>query len=328
MHHRLPVLITGLAGVSAYNLFPYLLNKYPGQVFAQRRKNHWPLSGEGILASDLEDIDELKRLFDKHQFQAVINCGGSCALKSCELDPVMAHRVNVSGIENVLNQIQGTDCRLVHLSIDLVYGGAQGGDHVETDIPDPVTVYGKTMVHAEGLVRSLNPNAAILRISLPMGISFNGHAGAIDWIQNRFKSNKPATLYYDEVRTPTYCDCLNQVIEEVVDSELSGIFHAGGPRKLSLYEIAQVVNRVGGYDPELLKGCYRIEAGPMPPRAGNVTMNSSKLASHLGRQPFQPWPYDESFVPENRNWHFDRPTDQKYSAERLANELYSLNLNV
>ena len=36
-----------------------------------------------------------------------------------------------------------------------------------------------------------------------------GHAGAIDWIQSRFKKGRPATLYFDEVRTPTYTDCLN-----------------------------------------------------------------------------------------------------------------------
>ena len=49
------------------------------------------------------------------------------------------------------------------------------------------------------------------------------------------------------------------------------------PESLSLYEIAQIVSVVGGYDPSLLHGCPRIDAGPMPPRAGNVTMDSSKL---------------------------------------------------
>ena len=58
------------------------------------------------------------------------------------------------------------------------------------------------MWEAEQLISNVRPEACILRISLPMGISFNGHAGAIDWIQSRFQKLKPATLYYDEVRTP------------------------------------------------------------------------------------------------------------------------------
>ena len=112
-----------------------------------------------------------------------------------------------------------------------------------------------------------------------MGISFNGHAGAIDWIQSRFQKGKPATLFYDEIRTPTYTDCLNRLFEAVLAGDLAGLYHAGGPRRLSLYQIAQIVNRVGGYDAGAPDGpARRHEAGPIPPRAGNVTMDSGKLA--------------------------------------------------
>ena len=71
---------------------------------------------------------------------------------------------------------------------DLVFSGTRGGNHVETDPTDPVTVYGKTMVQAEEIFAAQTPTAAILRISLPMGPSFNRHAGAIDWIQSRFRA--------------------------------------------------------------------------------------------------------------------------------------------
>ena len=102
---------------------------------------------------------------------------------------------------------------------------------------------------------------------------------------------------------------------------MSGVFHAGGPRCLSLYEIAQIVNRVGGYDPELLHGCYRLEAGPIPPRAGNVTMVSKKLARALGRDAFHDWPADGRFVPTCRRWHYDQ-SDWQGSPQRIIEELY------
>jgi dTDP-6-deoxy-L-lyxo-4-hexulose reductase RmlD-like protein len=162
--------------------------------------------------------------------------------------------------------------------------------------------------------------AAILRISLPMGVSFNGHAGAIDWIQSRFKKGKPATLYYDEVRTPTYTDCLNPLLATVLSRrDVCGLFHAGGPRRLSLFQIAQIVNRVGGYDPHLLHGCPRKDAGPLPPRAGDVTLNSSKLALVLGYDLFDPWPLDDEHMPTHRDWHREGP---RGSPELLADVLY------
>ncbi|MGY8769736.1 MAG: SDR family oxidoreductase [Pirellulales bacterium] len=318
----LPLLITGIAGVSGYNAFHYFRSKYPGQVFGIRQKNNWRLDGPGILPCDIEDTDELQRLFDHHQFQAVINGGGSCALKSCELDPQMAWRINLHGVRNLLSVLENTNTRVVHLSIDLVFSGTSEGDHLETDITDPVTVYGKTMTVAENLIQLHYPQATMLRISLPMGVSFNGHAGAIDWIQSRFAKQKPATLFYDEVRTPTYTDCLNRLLEDVISRDMPGLYHGGGPIKMSLYEIAQVVNRVGGYRAQDLMGCYREEAGPMPPRAGDVSMDSSKLIEALGYNPFDPWPHDPQFIPTHKDWHLERPTGENGSPELLQQILY------
>ena len=319
----LPLLITGVAGVAGYNAFHHFRALYGEQVIGQRPVNNWPLGGPGIEACDLEDADGMKRLINTYNFRSVLSCGGSCALKSCELDPAMAERVNIFGVQSLLDALQDCPARLVHLSIDLVYSGTADGDHVESDPTDPITVYGRTMVDGESLVQKQRPDAGILRISLPMGTSFNGHAGAIDWIQSRFRKNKPATLYYDEVRTPTYVECLNQVVAAMMNCPLRGIYHCGGPRKMSLYEIAQVVNRIGGYRPELLQGCPRIDAGPVPPRAGNVTMSSAKLLNAIPEITIDPWPLDPAHVPTHRQWHFERDGDERGSPEKLSQVLYA-----
>lgn len=318
----LPLLITGVAGVAGYNALSYFQAKYPGQVLGIRQQDNWPLSGPGIVACNAEDRHALEKLFDQHRFRSVLNCAGNCALRACELDSRLAWRTNVEGLVSLLSIVAESDVRLVHTSIDLVFAGRKAGSYCEHEPTNPVTVYGKTMVAAERLLADWMPHACTLRISLPMGVSFNGHAGAIDWIQSRFNKGRPATLYYDEVRTPTYTDCLNQLYQRVLGSELAGLYHAGGPRSLSLFQIAQIVNRVGGYDPDLLMGCLRRAAGPVPPRAGNVTLNSLRLANDLGCDPFDPWPLDDALVPTDDRWHHRR-AGQQGSPELLARSLYS-----
>lgn len=311
---RLPLLVTGIAGVAGFNAFHFFRQQFGDQVIGVRRPELWPLAGPGIVACDITDREAVKRLWQQYRFKSLISCHGSCRLKSCELDPSMAHRVNVVGTDNVLGEAKRHKATVIHTSIDLVFAGREPGDsfggYVETDATDPVTVYGNKMVEAEGVVRSHCPDSCILRISLPMGISFNGHAGAIDWIASRFKQGKPATLYFDEVRTPTYTDCLSRLMLRLLGQPISGTFHAGGPRRLSLYQIAQIVNLVGGFDAKLLQGCRRIEAGPMPPRAGDVSLNSQKLMEAVGENPFDPWPVDENLLPTNRDWHNDRSIEQ------------------
>jgi len=313
----LPLLITGITGVAGYHALAYLQAKYPGRVIGIRQEDDPRLQGPAVVACNAEDRDGLAQVFDRYGFASVLDCAGNCALKSCELDPAMAWRINVDGVQNLVAQSVRHRARLVHLSVDLVYSGRSGGDYVETDPTDPVTVYGKTMVVGEQVVQDADPSACTLRISLPMGVSLNGHAGAIDWISSRFKKSRPATLYLDEVRTPSYTDCLNRLCEAVLASHLQGVYHAGGPRRLSLYQIAQIINRVGGYDPDCLFGIPRGHAGPIPPRAGDVTMNCGKLAQALGYEPLVPWPLDDALVPTHRDWHQERPPDELRSPRRL-----------
>ena len=151
-----------------------------------------------------------------------------------------------------------------------------------------------------------------------MGVSFNGHAGAIDWIQSRFKKGRPATLYFDEIRTPAYTDCLNRLYERVLASDLSrrcttpaarGRCRSTRSRKSSTASAATIRS--------LLMGCPRREAGPIPPRAGDVTMNSTALCEALGDEPLDAWPYDASLVPTHRDWHHER-NGEPGSRELLA----------
>jgi dTDP-4-dehydrorhamnose reductase len=320
---RLPLLITGVSGVAGYNALFYFRARYPGRVVGVRPTQTWQLVADDIVPLDTEDRARLETLFAEHHFASVLNTTGNCALKSCELDPAMAERTNVVSAFNIASTARRFRCRLVHLSSDLVYSGVGAGKYVETDPVDPVTVYGRTMAEGEDVVQARDPAAAVLRISLPMGPSFNRHAGAIDWIQSRFRNHRPATLYFDEVRSCTYTDDLNRVFEYFLAGDPCGIYHLGGPRAITLYQIAQVINRVGGYNHALLKGCPRREAGPLPPRAGNVSLNTSKLVALLGAQPFQPWPSDASLFPTDRHWHFHRGRHGRGSLQLLIDQLYS-----
>jgi dTDP-4-dehydrorhamnose reductase len=320
----LPLLITGITGVAGYNAFMYFRRRYPAQVVGVRPPQTWQLAGADIVPLDIEDRAGLQALFAAHRFGSVLTAAGNCALKSCELDTAMARRINVASAANIADLSRRHDCRLVHLSSDLVFSGAGAGagGYVEAHPVDPVTVYGRMMAEGELTIRAADPGAGVLRISLPMGPSFSQRAGAIDWIESRFRNGRPATLYFDEVRSCTYTDDLNRVFEYFLATGLDGLFHVGGPRAMTLYQIGQIVNRVGGFDPALLRGCPRHAAGPMPPRAGDVSMNSDKLLSILGGNPFAPWPVGDDLLPTHRNWHWLRPHERPDSRQQLVARLY------
>src|ERR1700757_3380492 len=158
---HLPLLITGITGVAGYGALRHFQRRFPGQVVGIRARQTWQFTGEGIVILDAEDAAGMRELFREFRFQSVLNCTGNCALKSCECDPAMARQLNVDSAANILEQVVPQGVRLVHLSSDLVFSGKGCGNYVETDPVDPVTVYGKTMVDAENLVKAANCEAAI-----------------------------------------------------------------------------------------------------------------------------------------------------------------------
>jgi dTDP-4-dehydrorhamnose reductase len=305
--HKGPILVTGLAGVPGFAHFNFFRSNHI-PVVGVRPKRKWNMNLPGAEGADVEDlVDALPELYRRHGFCAVVDASGNCALKNCEHNYDMAW--NLNGLQGLIiaDFCATHSIPLIRFSTDHVYSGSDPLKvHLEEDLPDYVTKYGKSMAQAEQEILQCNPYTVILRIALPMSYSWGGHAGAVDWIENRFKKNNKATLYYDEIRNSAYSRDICNVTLEILNKGMipGGIYHCGGPRALSLYEIAQVINLCGAYDPELLVGCPRLEAGPFPPRAGNLQMDSSKLWNALGSNRFlRAWPEREDLVPTDVQWH-------------------------
>lgn len=330
-----PVLVLGVPGVPGFNAFLGLGSFYPASVLGLAPPHVPELSAPEtpwtprLVPADPEDIGQLAALCETYNIRTVVDASGWCALRSCEMDPALGRRLNVAIGLNAMRIARERGARLIRLSTDLVFdgnprpgpeGATASGGYREDDSVNPVTVYGKLMAEAEAEILAGYPEAAVLRIALPMGPSLNGHAGAIDWIESRFRKGKPATLYFDEVRSNLYAQDLTKVIAAFCANDAGGIWHVGGPLPLSLYRIAQIINRLGGYPPELLMGCPRAAAGPVPPRAGDVSMDTSKLRGLLGGEAVKPWPFDPGHVPDDDAWHGRR--NGAYPPDAVARYLY------
>lgn len=302
----LPMLVTGVTGVAGYAALAYFQARFPGQVFGAVQETDADFPADDLIYTNLRDPEYLAKLLDERGIRSILDCAGNCALKACQLDPNLARDLNVEIVRNLANYSRSRGARLVHLSVDMVYAGRPRGAYREEEAPSPVNVYGETMVAGEQVVAGLDPYAVTLRISMPMGISYNGHAGAIDWIAARFRPNRPATLYYDEVRTPTYVDEMARVFHEFLANDYAGILNCGGSRQVSLYQMAQIINRAGGFNGDLLYGMLAEESCPVPPRVRNCALDSTKLSEVLGYKPFTPWPGLMELVPDSRKWHTRR----------------------
>lgn len=284
-HSSRKILLTGITSIHGWPIYNKLVSVFsPDRVFGVRPPRVVYPQGKNIVSGCVTDaslFEEINRAFAPTH---VLHAAGVCDLDMCEDAPEKAHAINAFGAKNIID-VFGASCYIMYLSADLVFSGKNppSGGYCEDHAPDPVSVVGKTYCAAEENMKKAI-TGTIVRIGLPMGESVQGEKGALDFIEGRFRRNLPMTLFHDEWRSCIHCDELAEIVVALLLREEQGLFHAGGPKPVSLYEIGQRIIDRGGYDPKLLKKLSRLDEKNGPPRVGNVHMNSSKVEKVLGRK--------------------------------------------
>ena len=277
------VLVTGITSIHGWPIYTALRKTLGTQgVYGLRPPKTAAPDGENVASVCMTDTGALADVRESFRPDLVIHAGGVCDLDVCEERPEWAQELNVDGAKNVTDQF--ADVPIVFLSTDLVFSGnAHPPRGYTEDCPtDPVSVVGRTFLAAEEEIARA-PRHAILRLGLPIGDSVQGTKGAVDWIEGRYRRGLRATLFHDECRSGIDCDELARCVLEFIERDGQGLYHLGGPRAFSLYEIGQRVLERGPYDSELLDTCSRLDEVDGPPRVGNVGLNSNRLETLLGR---------------------------------------------
>jgi dTDP-4-dehydrorhamnose reductase len=285
------IIITGVTSIHGWPLYRFLKSIVcPDSLFGIRPPNMAIPDDHNVASLCMTDKEGLNRLRKFFQPTHVLHAAGVCDLDICEAKPRYAHDINVNGAKNITS-VFSESCYIMYLSADLVFSGdnASTQGYTETDKPDPISVVGKTYWLAEKEIAKSSRHA-IIRLGLPMGDSIQGKKGAIDFIEGRLKRGLPMSLFHDEYRSCIGCDDLADAIVSLFSSEVEGLFHVGGPRAVSLYEIGERILKRGNYKKEALRKLSRKDDVHGPPRIGNVHLNSRKAELCLGRM-LKPWNY-------------------------------------
>ncbi len=95
------------------------------------------------------------RFFVKLEPEIVIHAAAIADPDTCEDDSALANSVNVEGTRNVVEAAREIGAAVAFISTDSVFDGKKTSPYIETDATNPSTVYGRTKVRGEEIVRTL-----------------------------------------------------------------------------------------------------------------------------------------------------------------------------
>lgn len=192
---------------------------------------------------DATDLASLRSLSKKEHIDVFVNCSGYTNVERAEIEVDIARKLNKDTVKNISIVAKELDATVIHISTDYVYDGNKTSPYKETDVKNPLNVYGLTKY--EGELELINSGCKYMLLRTSWMFSIYGQNFMKTMI--RLTSERDhLNVVYDQVGTPTYAIDLAGFILSVIDNDqihLTGEYNFTNEGTVSWYDFAVAINR-------------------------------------------------------------------------------------
>jgi dTDP-4-dehydrorhamnose reductase len=202
-------------------------------------------AGQVIAAYDSAELDvtrpELVRdVLERERPAVVINLAAYTAVDRAESEAAAAEAVNSAGAAKIAGGARQVGARLLHVSTDFVFDGAQGQPYAPEDRPNPVSVYGRTKLEGELEVTRISGGQALI-LRTAWLYSSHGH-NFVQTMLRLMRGTAEIGVVCDQVGTPTWSRSLAEALWAAVGVPgVSGVHHWADAGVASRYDFAVAV---------------------------------------------------------------------------------------
>jgi dTDP-4-dehydrorhamnose reductase len=184
----------------------------------------------------------------------VFNAAAYNQVDVAEKEPQAAYLVNALAVRNLAVACRQIDARLVHFSTDYVFDGRARHPYAEDDATHPLSAYAVSKLAGELYAQAYLDKALVVRTSGvfgPGGLS-TARGNFVELMLRLSRSRQAIRVVEDHVASPTYAPLLASRTLDLVDREVSGLFHIGGGMPVSWFQFARTIFELAGVEPLLL----------------------------------------------------------------------------
>lgn len=174
---------------------------------------------------DISDAVQLNNLFKhNHKFDIVVNAAAYTNVDQAEDEPQNADQANHIGPQNLAYICHQYNIPLLHISTDYVFSGDKLGPYLETDLTEPLTVYGRSKLAGDQAITKILEKYVILRVSWVFGKYGNNF---VKKILHLAKEQAVLNIVGDQTGCPTAAADIARVIIIIAEKIFLGQTHWG-----------------------------------------------------------------------------------------------------
>jgi dTDP-4-dehydrorhamnose reductase len=170
---------------------------------------------------DMADPEQTRALVRREKPEIILNAAAYTAVDRAESEAELAKAINEDAPRVLAEEALRTNALLVHYSTDYVFNGQKRQPWVESDEPDPLSVYGATKLAGERAIQQVGGRYLIFRTSWVYGP--HGRNFLLTMLRLAGERDR-LSIVDDQIGAPTTSIELARATRTVVDGVLAGKF--------------------------------------------------------------------------------------------------------
>jgi len=197
---------------------------------------------------DLTRPEQARRVIKRIKPQVIINATAYTSVDGAESEAEVALAINRDAPGIIAEEAKALGAVFIHYSTDYVYDGTKSEPYVETDLPNPVNIYGQSKLAGEHEITQIGGTYLILRTSWLYSLRGETFVNKVLKWSRQYETLR---IVEDQVGSPTWCRMLAEATAQVLAmggvelvgwlADRRGLYHLAGDGYVCRYGWAQEI---------------------------------------------------------------------------------------
>ena len=196
--------------------------------------------GRTVEHLDITDMSDVRSFIKRNEVDTIINCAAATNPDVLEDNITLGRALNVEAPKNLAIVCKEFNAKLIHVSTDYVFGDNIGIPRTEEDPTNPTSVYGKTKLEGEAMIKDSGCDYLIFRTAWLYSEHGNNF---VKTMIKLMETKSDISVVSDQVGTPTYARDLAEIIYNaaVFRRDAGGIYHFTNDGVCSWYDFTKAI---------------------------------------------------------------------------------------
>ena len=202
-----------------------------------------------VVAFDYPQVDlaapaSIHKVVQESRPEGILNATAYTAVDKAESEPELAEAINGKGPGVLAEEARKLNAVLIHFSTDYVFDGTKGAPYEETDLPNPINVYGESKLFGEQAIQTVGGDYLIFRTAWVYSLRRESFVTKVlEWARKK----ELLRVVDDQVSNPTWARMLAEATAQIFAQgvgylrERAGLYHLAGGGYATRYAWAQEI---------------------------------------------------------------------------------------